>query len=191
MACTFGSWTWYYPGHNPCIVGNQSSWAYFDHKLTFLTHEVCKAERREDIDILRVIVHLDWGGDEAVLLQLSEAVLTSNLHYGHIHSWYTSATPDKNWVASRCCLYINMSLLDFNAIPFGPYLHLLYVLCATWCYLGYIASVSQSCQCALCESAVWDNISVAWLLETDTVDHFIHPGQGRCMFHVRSLDIWK
>ncbi len=43
---------------------------YFDHKLTFLSHiKYVKKKCLKALDILRVVAHLYWGADRAVLLQ--------------------------------------------------------------------------------------------------------------------------
>ena len=55
----------------------------FDNKLNFLPHLKYLKERcKKALNLLRVVSHLNWGGDREVLLQLYKSLVLSKLDYG-------------------------------------------------------------------------------------------------------------
>jgi hypothetical protein len=55
----------------------------FDNKLTFKPHiRQLKEKCKKALQLLRVVSHLDWGGDRKVLIQLYKSLILSKLDYG-------------------------------------------------------------------------------------------------------------
>ena len=64
----------------------------FDRKLSFIPHiKYLKAKSLKALNLLKVLLHTDWGADRTVLLQLYRSLIRSKLDYGSIV--YGSARP--------------------------------------------------------------------------------------------------
>ena len=56
---------------------------WWDSRLSFKKHiSVLKPQRREALNLIRVVAHLKWGGDRDTLLILYWAIVRSKLDYG-------------------------------------------------------------------------------------------------------------
>ena len=55
----------------------------FDSKLTFIPHiNYLRNKCQKSLNLLRVVSHMDWGGDRKVLLRLYRSLIRSKLDYG-------------------------------------------------------------------------------------------------------------
>ncbi len=78
-------WVDVLPDEIPVVEETKFLGLYFDRKLKFLSHiKYVKNKCLKALDILRVVAHLDWGADRAVLLQLYQTLVRSKLDYGCI-----------------------------------------------------------------------------------------------------------
>ena len=75
----------------PVVEETKFLGAIFDKKLTFIPHiKELKAKCQKALNLLRVVVHTDWGADRKILLNLYRTIVRSKLDYGCIV--YGSAT---------------------------------------------------------------------------------------------------
>jgi len=82
----------------------------FDRKLTFVPHlRYLKTKCLKTINLLRVVAHTSWGGDQQTLLHLYRSLIKSKLDYGCIvygstrNSYLRMLEPIQNH-ALRLCL---------------------------------------------------------------------------------------
>ena len=81
----------------------------FDQKLTFVPHlRYLKTKCLKAINLLRVVAHTSWGGDQQTLLHLYRNLIRSKLDYGCIvygstrNSYLRMLEPIQNHVLRLC-----------------------------------------------------------------------------------------
>jgi len=82
----------------------------FDRKLTFVPHlRYLRTKCLKALNLLRVVAHTSWGGDQQTLLHLYRSLIRSKLDYGRIvygstrNSYLKMLEPIQNH-ALRLCL---------------------------------------------------------------------------------------
>ena len=94
----------------PIVTETKFRGLFFDNKLSYIPHlKYIQAKCLRSMNLLRIVAHMDWGGDRQTLLRLYRCLIRTKLDYGCIvygaarKSYISMLDPVQNQ-ALRVCL---------------------------------------------------------------------------------------